>query len=90
MGAWWVGLGLLGAFDLWENDAARVRATRLSMVAFSLLQFVALARYPGEADWGRWTMWIYLVFLLEFLLIGVHGLLAIRRAPPAAAAPARA
>jgi hypothetical protein len=81
MGAWWVGLGLLALSDLWENDAARVGAIRVSMVVFSLLQFVALARYPAEPDWGRWTMWVYLLFLLEFLVIGAHGLLAIRRAP---------
>ena len=86
IGAWCVGLGLLSGLDLRENDAARVRPIRAGAVAFCLLQFVVLARYAGEPDWSRWTTWAYVVFLLEFLLLGVHGLLAARRA---VAQPAR-
>jgi hypothetical protein len=79
LGAWWIGLGLLTAWDVWENDAARVRAIRVSAVCFSLLQLAALARYPAEPDWGRWSTWAYLLFLLVFLGFGVYGLLAARR-----------
>jgi hypothetical protein len=79
IGAWCVGLALLSGLDLRENDAVRVRPIRAGAVVFCLLQFVVLARYAGEPDWSRWTLWVYILFLIEFLLMGVLGLLAARR-----------
>jgi hypothetical protein len=79
IGAWLIGLGIGGALSVWENDLGRVRAMMGTAVLFSLLQFVALARYAGEFAWGSISGWLYLIFLANFLSIGLYSWLAARQ-----------
>ncbi|MBA3471172.1 MAG: hypothetical protein H0T53_16170 [Herpetosiphonaceae bacterium] len=73
IGAWLVGLGIAAAHEVWENDFLRGRPVMVSSVVFSLLQIIALVRYPNEPDWGHPAMWIYLLFLANFLVVGIGG-----------------
>jgi hypothetical protein len=73
IGAWLVGLGIAAAHETWENDLLRGRPVMVSSVVFSLLQVIALVRYPSEPDWGHPAMWLYLLFLLNFLVVGIGG-----------------
>jgi hypothetical protein len=72
VGAWLVGLGVATGQAAWENDRQRVRAVMVSLVAFSLLQFLVLARYNDEFAWGSVSGWLYLLSLLLLGLIGVY------------------
>lgn len=76
IGAWLIGLGIAAGHAAWEQDLQRARPVMVSAVVFCLLQFVALARYPGEFAWGTAGGWIYLLFLIVFLGIGAYGWLA--------------
>ncbi len=73
IGAWWVGLGLMVATALWENDWLRIRAGSLGYVAFGALLLVAVARFGDAADWGRPSAWVFLAYAATALLLGVYG-----------------
>jgi hypothetical protein len=79
IGAWLLGLGVAAAQTAWENDLGRARIILISAVAFCALQFITLARYPGEIDWSSARVWIYLLFLVSFLAVGAYGWFAGRQ-----------
>lgn len=78
-GAWLVGLGVAAGHEAWENDLLRVRPVMVSSVVFSLLQLIALARFPGEPRWSSPAMWAYLLLLASFLVSGLAGWLQGRK-----------
>ncbi len=78
VGAWLIGIGIITGQAAWENDRQRVQAVMASLVAFSLLQLLALARYGNEIAWDNPSSWLYVVVLLSLGLIGAHGLLEAR------------
>jgi hypothetical protein len=78
-GAWLLGLGLAAAHMVWENDYPRVAAALLSMIAFGVLQFIALARFPAAVQWGMPQTWAYLLFLAVILITGLAGSWQARR-----------
>jgi hypothetical protein len=84
IGAWLIGLGIAAAHEAWENDLLRGQPVMVSSVVFSLLQAVALLRYPNEPDWGRPAMWIYLLFLVDLLAVGIGGWRMRRQVQPLA------
>lgn len=71
--AWLIGLGLVTLSSVREKDFARLRPAMASYTVLGTLQFVALARYPDEVDWGAVRMWIYIAFLVSVLFVGVYG-----------------
>jgi hypothetical protein len=73
IGAWLLGLGLAAAHATAENDWGRVAVAIHSYVLLGVLEFVALIRYPNTVDWGRPATWVYILFLVSFLLVGVYG-----------------
>ncbi len=72
VGAWLVALGVIAAQSVVENDWLRLRSVLLSDVALAALQLIALARYAGSVDWSPGG-WIYLLFLISLLAVGVYG-----------------
>lgn len=84
VGAWLLGLGIAAAQVMLENEWVRARPVAASCVAFSLLQVLALVRYPQTVQWSSGSAWFYLVFLASLLILGLSGLIAARR--PGAAA----
>jgi hypothetical protein len=73
IGAWLLGLGLAAAHATAENDWGRVAVATHSYVLLGVLEFVALVRYPNTVDWGRPATWVYILFLVSVLLVGVYG-----------------
>lgn len=79
IGAWLLGLGLAAAHATVENDWGRVAVATHSYVLLGVLELVALIRYPNTLDWGRPATWVYILFLVSFLLVGVYGWMTTRR-----------
>jgi hypothetical protein len=78
IGAWFIGIGVATGQAAWENDLIRVRGMMASLSAFSLLQFLVLARYENEVDLSHPTAWIYVIVLFLLGLIGVSQSLKAR------------
>jgi hypothetical protein len=49
------------------------------MVAFVVLQAIALARFPDDIAWGLPQTWFYLLFLASLLLVGIFGIVQVRQ-----------
>lgn len=88
IGAWLVALGVAAAHTLWENDWRRIQVATLSYTVFGSLQLLALARYGQELQWGMASAWIYLVFMLSVLALGLYGTWQASRVPGAGELPA--
>lgn len=80
--AWLIGLALVGGQAALEGDLLRNRPTFISMIIFSLLQLIVVARFAdalapnGNAliNWSSAAIWAYLGALGLFLLLGGYGL----------------
>lgn len=73
--AWLLGLGAGTAHVAWENDLDRVRPAAVSNVLMVALQFMALARYPGDIT-SVTKVALYVAFLVGMLVVGVYVWLA--------------
>lgn len=74
IGAWLLGLGVAAAQVMLEADWCRVRPVAAACLAFAILQGVVLARYPAGVAWSGAPAWVYMVFLVSLLALGVYGL----------------
>jgi hypothetical protein len=50
----------------------------VSSIVFAVLEGVALARYPGEFQWGQMQGWLYVFFLVSMGVAGLGGALQSR------------
>jgi hypothetical protein len=73
IGAWLLGLGAAAISAIYENDFARLRIAMITYTLLSGLEFIALARYPKEVNWNSPGIWIYILFLLSILAVGLYG-----------------
>src|SRR5215472_13768306 len=73
-GAWLIGFGVAAAHELAEHDARRVLPASFSSVMLAVLQFIALARYPGRFAWSSAAGVICVAFLVTLLVTGGMGL----------------
>jgi hypothetical protein len=75
IGAWLVGMGVAGTQSIVENDWLRLRAAMLSYATYGALQIINLFRYPNAEgiDWSAADIWLYVVFVLSILGIGLFG-----------------
>lgn len=73
IGAWSLALGIAAAHALWENDWARVNVATMSYTVFGVFELIALVRYSGRVDWGQPQAWIYVLFLVSVLVVGLYG-----------------
>lgn len=88
--AWLIGVGVIAAQAVWENEWRRVRVTMAGYAALGVLEIAALARYARFTTGGPRAL-VYLLFLFIVLGTGLYGWSASRRAGRAAArtAPGR-
>ncbi len=75
-GAWLCAYGVAALVILRENDLSRVRGAMAGLLAFGLLQLLALVRYPGSVGWGKPGAWLYVIILLTIILVNGAGLWA--------------
>ncbi len=80
VGAWLVGLGVGAAHVVWENDWGRILAAAVSYTFFGAFLILALAGNTGAVDWGGARAWVYLLFLLSLLSVGLYAWRGARRA----------
>ena len=78
VGAWLIGLGVAAANMAWEGDWRRVLPVSAMFAVFGALELVVLLRFLGDLDWSVARAWIYLLFLLSMLAVGLYGLYAVR------------
>jgi len=57
-----------------ENDRLAGAGTMWSLAAFSVLQFIVIARYPSTLNWSSPLAWGYVLLLLVGLIVNVGGL----------------
>lgn len=72
--AWLVGIGVVSGHMALENDLTRIRAGLTAFVALALFQTMALLRYASEVSLSDARLWVYVVALTAFLLVGLVGL----------------
>jgi hypothetical protein len=72
IGAWLLGIGVITFHAFRENDLARIRPVGGGLTFFGVLQLVALARYSGSMAWSVPAAWIYLLFLVSLLPVGLY------------------
>jgi hypothetical protein len=73
--------GVTAAHMCWENDFGRVYAAMTGYAVLGALQLLVLVRYgAGSVNWSGASGWVYLVFILSVLGIGLYGWLEARRA----------
>lgn len=80
IGAWMVSLPIAGFQSVWENDLHRTRAASISYIALGVFHLIAVARYPDDLNWAGPGAWLYLLFLLSVVVVGVLYELRTRRA----------
>lgn len=73
--AWLVGIGVAAGHMALENDLTRDRVAFRAYVAIAVLQAIALLRYLGDVNPADPRLWLYVLGLLSFLVVGVAGLL---------------
>jgi hypothetical protein len=77
--AWLLGVAVAAVHTVWENDAHRVRVAFASYAALGVLQLVALVRFPDVVSFSGPKPWIYVLFLISLLVVGLYGWLVLRR-----------
>lgn len=78
--AWMLGLGLAVAHMALENDWERIYIGLAGDVVVGVLQLVAVARFAGTINWSAPNGWVYLLFLVGCVAVGLYGLFAWRLA----------
>lgn len=73
VGAWLLGLGVAAAHMARENDLRRDRVALAAYALLGVLELLALARYAGALDWAAPRAWVYLLFLVSVLAVGLAG-----------------
>jgi hypothetical protein len=73
MASWILGLSGVLATVVYENDWGRIRLAAVAYTVLGVLQFVALARYSGDAKAGL-SLDLYLAFVGTVLALGAFGL----------------
>jgi hypothetical protein len=77
MAAWLLGLAVVIATAVWENDLDRIRIATISAVVLGGLQLIAAARYRNDFRGGV-SLPLYLVFLVLLMVDGVVEVVARR------------
>ena len=70
--AWLVGIGVILGHALWENEWGRIRGGALAYAVYSLMQIIALFRFPDQILFGA-SFWVYVAILISGLGLGWYG-----------------
>ena len=80
VGAWLLGIGVGLVHATIEGDLRRTRPGLTAYAVLGAFQLLAIARYPGDVDWGAVKSWVYLAFVVSVFVAGVLGLAGAARA----------
>jgi len=98
VGAWLLGMAVAAIAVLKENDLMRARGAIFCYAFLGLFQLIALARYATSTapdtgasvlQWGDATTWLYPLFWLSVLLVGIFSIQAYfkRQSPVSSGSP---
>jgi hypothetical protein len=73
IGAWLIGWSVVEIQALWENDWRRVRVPMLSLLVWGTLVLIALARYSDTLDWNTTEAWVFVLFAISIVAVGLFG-----------------
>jgi hypothetical protein len=76
VGAWLVGLSVTAGHVCFERDVVRVRPACISALVLTVLELIAVARFPGVVDWDRPHAYVFLIGVLSLGSTGAAGLAA--------------
>jgi hypothetical protein len=79
IGAWLIGIGVIALQMTWENDHHRNRIAYISYAILGILQAASLVRYADEFNWSTAGSWIYVLFIISIIPVGLIGLKASRQ-----------
>jgi hypothetical protein len=79
IGAWLIGIGVIALHMTWENDHRRNRIAYISYAILGIFQVVSLVRYAGEVNWSMAGSWVYLLFVISIIPVGLYGWKASRQ-----------
>lgn len=79
VGAWLVGLSITGVQALYENDRTRLGPAGVAAMVWGILEVLFIARFAGTLDWTRPNAWIYSLFVVSVIGIGVAAFSGSRR-----------
>ena len=82
-GAWLIGFGVAAAHAAGRAGRPPPAPAAFSSVLLAVLQFIALARYPGRFEWSSAAGVVYLAFLVMMLVTGGAVLARARSRPDA-------
>lgn len=74
VGAWMTTFGVAAATLAWDNDLTNGRGALASLLAFCILQFIVLLRYPASVEFSNPIAWGYILFLFLGLITSSIGL----------------
>jgi hypothetical protein len=80
LSAWFLGVGVLAALTVWENDLRRSRYTYLGSAVLGVLLTIALARYGSDIDWDEPVAYVLCALIALVIATGAYGLARVRSA----------
>jgi hypothetical protein len=76
LSAWFVGIGIVAALAVADDDLFRARNVWTSATILAVLQGVALLRYAGAVDWSSLAAWTYVAIFAVMGVVGAWGWIA--------------
>ena len=70
--SWLIGIGAILGHALWENEWSRIRGGALAYAVYSLMQIIALFRFPDQIIFGA-SFWVYVAILISGVGLGGYG-----------------
>jgi len=81
IGAWLLSVGIAAAQSVWENDLERVRIATICYAFIGVFELIALLRFASDLNWNTAAAWLYLIFILSLIGVGLVSWFAARRLP---------
>ncbi len=76
LSAWFLGVGVLAALVIRENDLPRAQPAMLGAAVLAVLLTIALLRFESEMNWDRAMAWVYVGLIALLFAAGAAGLAA--------------
>lgn len=91
IGSWYIGLGvMMGLATLVDNDLDRFFVPAAGFAILGAWHLSAIARYPGDVDFGNVLAWVDLLLFGSILVVGIYAASLSRRGRSSDVAASRA
>ena len=87
LSAWFLGVGVLAALVVRENDLPRSGPAMLGSAVLAVLLTIALLRFESEMNWDRALAWVYVGLIALLFVTGTAALRARARSAAPSGSP---